>query len=85
VLIYRKDYSVTAKEITMTSGEHVPHWRKSTYSGLNGNCVEVARLAEGRIGVRDSKDPSGPVLAISFDGWNQLIASIKSDNVGGLH
>jgi hypothetical protein len=37
-------------------------WIKSSPSFSNGNCVEVASLPNGGIGVRDSKDPSGPVL-----------------------
>jgi hypothetical protein len=37
-------------------------WQKSSYSMSNGQCVEVARLADGRIGLLDSKDPDGPVL-----------------------
>ncbi|MFD0899079.1 DUF397 domain-containing protein [Actinomadura sediminis] len=39
-------------------------WRKSTYTGSNGgNCVELAALP-GAVGVRDSKDPDGPVLLL---------------------
>ncbi len=30
-------------------------WRKSSYSGAMGNCVEVARLASGDIAVRNSR------------------------------
>jgi hypothetical protein len=30
-------------------------WQKSSYSTSNGQCVETARLAGGRIGVRDIK------------------------------
>ena len=38
-------------------------WRKSSYSGSQGgDCVEVAELG-AEVGVRDSKDPHGPVLA----------------------
>lgn len=34
-------------------------WRKSTYSGKDGNCVEVARLDGSAVAVRDSKAPHG--------------------------
>jgi hypothetical protein len=29
-------------------------WRKSSFSGQNGQCVEVAVLADGQIAVRNS-------------------------------
>ncbi|MEV0390988.1 DUF397 domain-containing protein [Nonomuraea sp. NPDC050643] len=57
---------------------HQPRWFKSTYSNTNGNCVEVASLASGTVGVRDSKDPQSPVLEFSFDEWAQLLTSIKT-------
>ena len=31
-------------------------WRKSSYSAASGDCLEVGYLANGRIGVRDSKN-----------------------------
>ncbi|MGH3909142.1 MAG: DUF397 domain-containing protein [Pseudonocardiaceae bacterium] len=37
-------------------------WRKSSRSGGGGECVEVARLADGARAVRDSKNPTGPTL-----------------------
>ncbi|TYK51515.1 DUF397 domain-containing protein [Actinomadura decatromicini] len=53
-------------------------WRKSSYSGHEGgNCVEVADLARV-IGVRDSKDPNGPKLALSPSAWSAFTAEIKS-------
>jgi hypothetical protein len=59
-------------------------WRKSSYSnGSGGSCVEVAtfavpaRLTSEHIAVRDSKDPSGPVLTFTGHQWRQLTASIK--------
>ncbi|RKT52223.1 DUF397 domain-containing protein [Saccharothrix australiensis] len=36
-------------------------WRKSSYSGGQGQCVEIAVDAT-RVAVRDSKNPDGPVL-----------------------
>jgi Domain of unknown function (DUF397) len=32
-------------------------WRKSSYSSGNGQCVEVARLADGSWAVRNSREP----------------------------
>lgn len=37
-------------------------WRKSTASNPSGNCVELAALSDGEIAMRNSRDPSGPVL-----------------------
>ncbi|XTZ18854.1 DUF397 domain-containing protein [Micromonospora echinospora] len=43
-------------------------WRKSTRSGGEGNCLEVAGFGDG-IGVRDSKDRQGPVLSFPPAAW----------------
>lgn len=45
-------------------------WRKSSYSGTSGNgaCVEVA-FGRGDVGVRDSKNTSGPALAFPATSW----------------
>lgn len=37
-------------------------WQKSSASNPSGNCVELAKLPEGAIAVRNSRDPSGPAL-----------------------
>ena len=37
-------------------------WIKSTHSNAEGNCVEVAVLADGAVAMRNSRDPDGPAL-----------------------
>ncbi|WP_424536186.1 DUF397 domain-containing protein [Sphaerisporangium viridialbum] len=56
-------------------------WRKSTYSGQQENCVEVAVLAGGGYALRDSKNPDGPVLSSASDAWQAFIRRVKN---GGL-
>ncbi|TQM83648.1 uncharacterized protein DUF397 [Saccharothrix saharensis] len=48
-------------------------FRKSSYSGEEGNnCVEVWRTAES-VAVRDSKVPHGDVLRVSPVAFDQLV------------
>ena len=62
----------------MTSSDHSrPAWRKSTYSGQNGNCVEVAGLGPA-IAVRDSKDPAGPYLTVPDPAWRTFARRIQA-------
>ncbi|WP_280427207.1 DUF397 domain-containing protein [Nocardia brasiliensis] len=44
-------------------------WKTSTYSAGNGECVEVAFLDGGYVGVRDSKNPDGPALKFTPGAW----------------
>ncbi|PTA44603.1 DUF397 domain-containing protein [Micromonospora sp. RP3T] len=47
-------------------------WRKSSRSGQS-ECVEVAGNLAGVVGVRDSKDPTGPVLTFTADAWRAFV------------
>jgi hypothetical protein len=53
---------------------HQTRWVKSSLSFANGNCVEVGTLPDGMIGVRDSKNPEGPVLRFTPGEWNAFLA-----------
>ena len=57
-------------------------WRRSTRSGSNGQCVEVAETAD-RILVLDSKDPDGPVLGFSPAAWQRFIEAVRTGEVNG--
>jgi hypothetical protein len=54
------------------------NWRKSTRSGGADNCVEVATSDDGTIGVRDSKDRSGPVLVFTRAEWDAFVGGAKN-------
>lgn len=52
-------------------------WRKSTKSGpWTDNCVEVA-FVDDAIVVRDSKNPTGPVLTFTAGEWDAFTAGAK--------
>jgi hypothetical protein len=60
----------------MSSKGNTP-WRKSIRSGGNGGqCVEVRRHDDA-IEVRDSKDPTGPVLSFSAEAWHDFLTLIR--------
>lgn len=56
-------------------------WRKSTYTVNTANCVEFAEGNDDCV-VRDSKDPTGPVLTCIPAQWGAFIAAIRRGQVG---
>ncbi len=59
-------------------------WRKAKASQGNGNCVEMAALADDRVAVRDSKDPDGPVLTFTraeFRAWLHGVRAGEFDDL----
>lgn len=52
-------------------------WRKSTYSGAMGNCVELAPLGTGEVAVRNSRDPRGPALVYTRAEVQAFLAGAK--------
>jgi hypothetical protein len=66
-------------------------WRKSSYSGQAGNCVEVvgvrqgargASVRESAVGVRDSKHPGGPALVLTPQVWQAFTGRLKNGDFG---
>ncbi len=55
-------------------------WRKSSFSMSAGDCIEVAFLATGRVGVRDSKAAAGPHLRFGLAVWTAFLGDIRSMN-----
>jgi hypothetical protein len=48
-------------------------WQKATASA-GGDCVEVAQTPEGRIAIRDSKNPGGGILQLNTESWQNLLS-----------
>ncbi|QGV80722.1 DUF397 domain-containing protein [Streptomyces ficellus] len=61
-------------------------WRKSTYSdGNGGSCVEVAYdFPGGIVPVRDSKNPTGPVLVVGAPAWRVFVEGVGTAGPGLL-
>jgi hypothetical protein len=55
-----------------------PSWVKSSLSFANGNCVEVATLSDGEIGVRNSRNPKGSVLRFTSDEWYAFLGGVRN-------
>jgi hypothetical protein len=60
------------------------YWIKSSLSYANGNCVEVASLPGGTIGVRNSRDAAGPVLVFTPDEWHAFVGGVRNGDFDGF-
>ncbi|MEV4377266.1 DUF397 domain-containing protein [Streptosporangium sp. NPDC049644] len=56
-------------------------FRKSTLSGPNNDCVEVATNLPGIIAVRDSKNPSSPMLTFTPAAWSNFLTGIRNGEI----
>jgi Domain of unknown function (DUF397) len=71
-------------KITMTDEEIVGlSWSKAQFSNINGACVEIAS-APGKIAIRDSKDPGGPVLVYTFNEFRAFLDGARNGEFDSL-
>ncbi|MGH3166995.1 MAG: DUF397 domain-containing protein [Trebonia sp.] len=56
-------------------------WRKSSGSNNAGECVEIACGGPSML-VRDSRDPSGAVLAFTSGQWSEFLRRIRNEEPG---
>ncbi len=72
-------------EVSTVRSSELSHatWRKSsrTNDGGDGACVEVTGLGD-EVALRDSKNPSGPVLAITRAEWRVFLGGIRTGEFG---
>ncbi len=57
-------------------------WFKSTKSDATRECVEVAFLDSGLVGVRDSKNPNGPALVFTPGEWDVFTGEVRDGEFG---
>ncbi|WP_227997001.1 DUF397 domain-containing protein [Nocardia australiensis] len=57
-------------------------WFKSSKSGGSQECVEVAFLDRGMVGVRDSKNPTGAALVFAPADWDAFVVGARDGEFG---
>jgi hypothetical protein len=55
-------------------------WRRSSWCN-GGHCVEVA-AEHGKVWVRNSAEPAGPVLDVSRGSWQVFLADVREGHFG---
>jgi Domain of unknown function (DUF397) len=69
--------ATSAGKLTLTEAERAGlAWLKAQASNHNGACVEIAEVP-GKIAMRDSKDPSGPVLVYTPAEFKAFLGGVR--------
>ncbi|MGW0048317.1 DUF397 domain-containing protein [Nocardia cyriacigeorgica] len=53
-------------------------WFKSSHSSGGHDCVEIAHLSGGMVGVRDSKNPTGPAIVFTPSEWDAFLSGARA-------
>jgi hypothetical protein len=56
-------------------------WRKASFSGAQGNCVELAWPGSDVVAVRNSRDPHGPALFYARADLAAFVAGVRNREV----
>ena len=59
-------------------------WVKSSFSGNNNDCVEVAALPDGARALRDSKNPDGPALVFPATEFAAFVGGVAAGEFNAL-
>nr|WSZ98049.1 DUF397 domain-containing protein [Streptomyces sp. NBC_00857] len=57
-------------------------WRRSSHSGANGNCVEMAAVSDDSVLIRDSKQPGPQARFRARGAWERFIVGVKFGELG---
>jgi hypothetical protein len=66
----------------LTAGDISAPWVKSSYSGPQGNCVEVAFLDGGEVAMRNSRHPGGAALVFTAAEWRAFLCGARDGEFG---
>lgn len=73
-----------SRELTLSEAElRQLTWLKAKSSSANGQCVEVA-AAVGKVAIRDSKDPYGPILVYTATEFRAFLEGARNGGFDSL-
>ena len=58
-------------------------WQKAQSSTFDGQCVEIASIAD-KIAMRDSKDPDGPILVYTSAEFSAFLEGARNGEFDGF-
>lgn len=59
-------------------------WRKSSFSSVDQDCVEVAPTPGGGVAIRDSKVPHGPIMKFTKREWTAFLNGAREGEFDGM-